>query len=100
MGAASANHETVVQRLLHHGANILDRNTDERNAFEQAASLGHVKVIETMIQDGQIHLQSELGQAALKEAVTEGQETMVKVLLNHGVRVNAPEDEDEETALI
>ena len=99
--AASENHVSVVRYLLHHGANILDQNKFQRTAFEEAASLGHVNVVEAMIVDGQLDLASEHGRRALNMAAAENHQSTVQVLLRYGVRVNPPaEATNQDSALM
>lgn len=95
LAAVEEGHLEVVRMLIAAGAHVLPGKNawdPSRVPFYAAARKGHAEILWVFLQAGvPVDLQIRHGRTALHEAVFEGQLETVRVLVNAGAWVNAPE---------
>lgn len=87
MAAVIAGNHRLSKLLLEHGANVDSKgwNIGETSALHYAAGLGHVKIVELLVERGcDTHSVNMYGANAVQMAFLCGQETMVRHLLQFG----------------
>jgi len=83
------HHIKHIKLLIHLGANIDQRDRNERTALMIASSLGRVEAIELLLRhNASINIADKFGWTALMLAVYYNQKETVKLLLNGGADVN------------
>lgn len=95
--AAKAGHAERVRALLEEGASphLASRETGER-ALLVAAALGHVPVVEELLNQGaRIDLRDDDGRNALALAARAGERRVVELLLHRGASIDMRDDGDE-----
>lgn len=82
--AAVYGHEIVVDLLLKNGAEINEKDMDQRMALQLAAVYGQERVVQLLLEHGaKIHTRSD-SKTALHIVAGHGHEKVVQLLLKHG----------------
>ena len=99
MWAAMTGHETEVQVLLKHGADVTIRDNRGLTALHCAALCGHEAVVQVLLKHGaDVNIKVKDGSTALHWGAASGNEAVVRLLLKEGANFQV-EDRWGETAL-
>ncbi|KAJ5493902.1 hypothetical protein N7463_009989 [Penicillium fimorum] len=89
--ASMNGHDTVVQMLVHQGANVNARSGGRRNALRAACFRGHSKIAQMLLDYGaDINAQSRSHETALYAACYMGHGKIAQILVDYGADVKAP----------
>ncbi|KAJ6088396.1 hypothetical protein N7486_009657 [Penicillium sp. IBT 16267x] len=88
--ASQNGHETIVQKLLEHGADVNAQGGYHRNALQAASFQGHHKTVQMLLEHGaDVNSQGGRYGNALQAASFQAHHKIVQMLLEHGADVNA-----------
>jgi hypothetical protein len=86
--AISIGHQSTVELLLTHGANIEQANVDGFTPLIYASSIGHQSIVELLLNRGANIEQGCRGDTPLIYASSSGHQSIVQLLLNRGANID------------